>query len=554
MENWISKTLEIARNVFGAVRTSETDPEGSAFKVVEQAFNDYSDYREEIQKLRDFYNGDQIQGTGLNSGDYYIPDWPDEEEDEKTTRADRMAELAWNRVRDGVLTHADALYASGVGVSVHRRIEWREWATATPEQQKWLEEYFAHRFWETNEIAHFMWDTWRVVGGERSAVVMNQWVDTRARRLRKFAKTDNQRQLHKDYGCVWMERLDNLQVIPVPHPNTPRELGGIIRWYKRPISEDVPYTVMSDCYPGERDTITELITDDKWYRWMGTKLEQHQWGTDNLYGDVRTIFTWFRNAADIADSEDSMAAQLLLLENIYTGAEIARSHAFPETLYAGFEPPMREDTATGRQILEKGPNVAYVAQDPNAEIKKVAAPAQLSDVGLNDTRIHSMLDEALGLSQIERNQAGGSGGLGQLRSAPALGRLQGRSERRRRRKILAADKAERDLFRSVRDMTVFHAFPEPERQAFADSRVVVTWPPEGFGLDMYTEAQKDQIETQAGLETRMEQLRKRHPEASEADLEAMQTEIEKELESQKSPDRKPEPNATLRSNAQPEST
>jgi hypothetical protein len=554
MENWISKALEISRNVFGAVRTSPSDPEGSYFKVVDEAFQSYADHREEIQKLRDFYNGDQIEGTGLNSGNKYIPDWPDEDSDDKDTRAERMEDLAWNRIRDGVLTHADALYASGVGVSVHRRIEWEEWAELSDENKKWLEDYFVHRFWRKNEVAHFMWDTWRVAGAERGSVVMNLWMNSRARRLRRFSKTDIQRELHRERGCVWMERLDNLQVIPIPHPTTPRELGAVIRWYKKPINDNLPSFTEADCFPGERETITEFITDDLWFRWRGSKLEQHDWGTTNKYGDVRTLFTWFRNAADIADSEDATAAQLLLLENTYTNAEISRSHAFPETLYVAFEPPMREDSS-GKQVLEKGPNVAYVAQDPNAKILKVAAPAELGDVGLNDSRIHTMLDEALGLSQVERSQAGGGGGLGQLRSAPALGRLQGRSERRRRRKILAADKAERDLFRSVRDMTIYHCFPEEEREPFIDSRVVVTWPPEGFGVDTYTEAQKDQIETTAGLETRREQLRKRHPEASEAELDEMETKIEKDLEAaNKQPERQPDPNATLRSNTQPESS
>jgi len=551
MENWISKALEISRNVFGTVRTSPSNPEGSYFKVVDEAFQSYASYRGQIQKLRDFYNGDQIRGTGLNSGEYYIPDWPDETSEDKTTRADRMEDLAWNRVRDGVITHADALYASGVGVSVHRRIEWEEESTLPEDEREWLDNYFTHRFWRRNDISHFLWDTWRMVGAERSSVVMNLWLDAGARRLKAFQKTDTDRQTHRDRGSVWLERLDNLQVIPIPHPTTPRELGGVIRWYKK-ASDDLPPFVVDECYPGERETITELITDDLWFRWHGSKLQPHAWGTANRYGDVRTLFTWLRNPSDIADSEDAQAAQTLLLENTYTNAEISRSHAFPETVYVAFEPPMRED-ASGKMVLDKGPNVAYVAQDPAAKILKVAAPADLGDVGLNDSRIHTMLDEALGLSSIERG--GGGAGLGQLRSAPALGRLQGRSERRRRRKILAADKGERDLFQSVRDMTVFHCYPEEEREKFADSRVVVTWPPEGFGVDTYTEAQKDQIESSAGLETRMEQLRKRHPEASESELEEMAEEIKEELaEGQEEAEREADPNATLRSNTQPEST
>ena len=547
MGNWISKALEISRNVFGAVGTSSSDPEGSYFKVVDEAYQNYADHREEIQKLRDFYNGDQIQGTGLNDGDYYIPSWPDEDSDEKKTRADRMQDLAWNRVRDGVLTHADALYASGVGVSVHRRIEWESWAKLPDVDRKWLEDYFVYRFWRLNEVSQFMWDTWRVVGAERSAVVMNLWLDAKTRRLRQFRGTDNDRQTQKDRGSVWLERLDNLQVIPIPHPTTPRELGGVIRWYRKAVDYDLPSFAEHECYPGSRGTITELITDDLWYRWNGNKLERHSWGTTNKYGDVRTLFTWLRNPSDIADSDDATAAQLLLLENTYTNAEISRSHAFPETVYVAFEPPMREDSS-GKQILEKGPNVAYVAQDPQAKILKVAAPAGLGEVGLNDSRIHTMLDEALGLSQVDRNQAGG---LGQLRSAPALGQLQGRSERRRRRKILAADKGERDLFQSVRDMTIYHCYPEANRGAFSDSRIVVTWPSDGFGTDTYTEAQKDQIESQAGLETRKEQLRKRHPEASETELDEMAEEIKEELEEgQEEVGREPDPNATLRSNAQ----
>jgi len=549
MENFLSKVLEISRSVFGVVKDPGPNSEGSYFKVIDEAYQSYAEHRGEIQKLRDFYNGDQIQGTGLNDGDYYIPDWPDENSDDKDTRARRMQDLAWNRVREGVLTHADALYASGVGVSVHRRIEWDEGATTSSDDREWLEGYFTNRFWRLNEISQFMWDTWKTVGAERSAVVMNLWLDAKARRLQPFSGEDTQRQVHQDRGSVWLERLDNLQVIPIPHPVTPRELGGVIRWYKRATNDGLPVFTEHECYPGERGTVTELITDDLWLRWHGSKLDHHAWGTKNRYGDVRTLFTWFRNPSDIADSDDAAAAQLLLLENTYTNAEISRSHAFPETVYVAFEPPMREDSS-GRQVLEKGPNVAYVAQDPNAKILKVAAPAGLSEVGLNDSRIHTMLDEALGLSQVDRNQAGG---LGQLRSAPALGRLQGRSERRRRRKILAADKAERDLFKSVRDMTVYHCYPEEGREAFFDSRVIVTWPPEGFGVDTYTEAQKDQIETQAGLETRTEQLRKRHPEASEVELSEMADQIEKELEAKKEEvERKPDPNATLRSNAQPE--
>lgn len=552
MGSLLSKALEISRNVFGAVRTSTSDPDGSYFKVVDEAYQSYADYREEIQKLRDFYNGDQIQGTGLNHGDYYIPDWPDEDPSDKEIRAERMEDLAWNRLREGVLTHADALYASGVGVSVHRRVEWEEWATASKEDRKWLEEYFTHRFWRKNDISSFMWDSWRVVGSERGALIMNLWLDGAARRLRSFGKTDTDRATHRARGCVWLERLDNLQVIPIPHPQTPRELGAVIRWYKKPMNDSMSSLTEGDCYPGERGTITELITDDLWLRWLGSKKEEHSWRGVNRYGDVRTLFSWFRNPSDIADSEDAMAAQMLLLENTYTNAEISRSHAFPETLYVAFDPPMRED-ASGRQVLERGPNVAYVAQDPLAKILKVAAPADLGDVGLNDSRIHQMLDEALGLSQVERGGQGG-GGLGQLRSSPALGRLQGRSERRRRRKILAANKAESDLFQSVRDMTAFHCLPEAAAKTLIDSRVVVTWPAEGFGVDTYTEAQKDQIETQAGLEARREQLRKRHPEASEAELDEMQDEIEEDLKAgEPEAGRTADPNATARSNSQPES-
>ena len=550
MENLITKALEISRNVFGAIAGTSAGETDAYFQIVEDAYEEFADYREEVQRLRDFYNGDQITGTGLNAGDYYIPDWPDEEEDEKIVRAERMEELAWNRIRDGVLTHADALYASSVKGAIHRRIEWEDWAEASEENRTWLQAYFENRLWPKNDINYFLWETWRFVGAERGAVVMNLWLDARRRRLRRFGDNTS-RQEHRDRGCVWMERLDNLQVIPIPHPLTPRELGGIIRWYKQPIEGEIPAIVQDECYPGERSTVTELITDSLWMRWLGGEVQQHPWGTVNRYGDVRTIFTWFRNPADIADSEDAIAGQLLLLENTYTNTEISRSHAFPETLYVAFDPPMRED-ADGRQVLEKGPNVAWVAQDPQAKILKVAAPAQLSDVGMNDARIHQMLDEALGLSQIERSQAGQ---LGQLRSAPALGRLQGRSERRRRRKLLAAYRAERDLFASARDMTAYHCFGnEAEREALADSKLVVTWPPDAFGLDTYTEAQKDQIEVTSGLETRTEEIRKRHPDLTEEEIEALVTEVEEGLSvDQGSAERGADPNATLRSNAQPES-
>lgn len=522
---------------------------GLAWGFVSAAYEQTESQRGEVQKLRDFYNGEQILGTGLNAGQYYIPEWPDETDDDIETRATRMDALAWNRVRDGIHTHADALYAWGRERAISREIRWPEGTTISEADQKWLDEFFRERFWRLNSYHHFMWDLWKTVGSERSALVMGMWLDAKARRLKRFPAGVS-REGMKDRGVVWLSVLDNLQSIALPDATQDRELGAVIRWYTDPDDQD-PRRVASPASPGDRWTITELITDTLWLRWKGRELVAHQWGFENRYGDVRTMFAWVRNPADIADSEDALAAQILLLEDIYSGWEIKRNHAFPETLYRGYEPPTREEN--GRRVLLRGPNVAHVASDPSADIIKVGPPSDLSDVGVGHDQIHQMLDEAMGLSEIER---GGGQGLGQLRSAPAIGRMQSKSERRRRRKILAAEKGEHDIFSAVRDIAVYHAFGADEREAFADADLIVTFPEDAFTLDPYTIVQKDAAEIAAGLSTREDQVRRRNPELSEKEVEEKVRQIEADLESaQQSKGGEPTPidRSKAQSNPEPKS-
>ena len=140
-----------------------------------------------------------------------------------------------------------------------------------------------------------------------------------------------------------------------------------------------------------------------------------------------------------------------------------------------------------------------------------------------ESSIHQMLDDALGISQFDRGE---TEGMGQMRSAPAIARMQARSERRRRRKIMYAHEWEQDVFRSFLEMTLYHAFAEPDRGAYRDLGLRVTWPDDAFMMDPSTEAMKDALEIQAGMDTRENKLRKRHPDASDEQLDAMLDDIE----------------------------
>ena len=280
--------------------------------------------------------------------------------------------------------------------------------------------------------------------------------------------------------------------------------------------------------PGSDNTITELVTDNLWIQFKGRVPTPHQWGFTNRYGDVRTIFVIAENPDKVADSEDALKAQNQLNEHLYSGSEIKRQHAFPETLYRGYEPPMRED-GNGNKILDRGPNIAHVAIDPSADIIKVGSPTGLQDMGLAEGSIHQMMDDSLGISQFDRGE---TEGMGQMRSAPAIARLQARSERRRRRKIMYAHEWEQNTFRSFVDMTLFHAFPADERPDYRDLKIRVTWPDDAFMLDPATEAMKDALEVQTGLHTREAKLRKRHPDASEEQVEEMLLDITETIDSQ----------------------
>ena len=116
--------------------------------------------------------------------------------------------------------------------------------------------------------------------------------------------------------------------------------------------------------------------------------------------------------------------------------------------------------------------------------------------------------------------------MGQMRSAPAIARMQARSERRRRRKIMYAHEWEQEMFRSFVDMTLYHAFAESDRPQYRDLSIRVTWPDDAFMMDPSTEAMKDALEIQAGMDTRENKLRKRHPDASDEQIDNMLTDIE----------------------------
>lgn len=547
MATLVETLTDVGRRLAAVLRepsVKEPDPNtvsGAVFSFVNQAYTSTAEDRERIQKLRDFFNGDQVRGTGVNDGVYYIPDWPGEDEEDKTVRADRMEELTWNRIRDGVLTHADALYAWGRGRSVHRRIEWGEETEADQADRDWLEDYFSKRVWKKNNYAQWMWGLWATVGAESRALVLHSWLDGSRKRLDKF-ESGVSRQKMKDNGVVWSEVLDNLQCIAIPHARQPRELGAVVRWYADPDAGNVMGGAIAPA-PGQNDTITELVTDSLWFRFRGRELIPHSWGTENRYGDVRTLFSLIRNPADIADSEDGLSMQVMLLEDIYNGAEIKRNHAFPEILYVGYEPPYR--IVDGKKTLMRGPTIAHIAPDKGADIKKVGPPANISDIGISQGDIHQALDESMGLSVIERS----SEGLGQIRSAPGIGRMQAKSERRRRRKMIHAENSERELFEAIRDMTLYHAFPQEDREAMRDCEIIVQFPDDAFTSDPYTAAQTDQIEVTAGLESRAEKVRARHPEMTEDQVQARVTEIEAEME-KAAQARKPDPSAQGRSLAQ----
>lgn len=489
-----------------------------AWSFVKDAHQKTSGQRSEIQKLRDFYSGDQIIGTGLNNGQVYVPKWPDESEDELTTRTERMEAIAWNRIRDGVQTHADALYAWGKDRAIIREVKFPEGSEVSEADQKWFADYF-RKVQKKNGYKIFMWDLWCLVGSERSAVVMSMWLDGARRRARRFPAGASREDL-KENGFVSLEILDNLQVIAIPSSVQTRELGAIIRWYFDP-KEDTAGSNPST-QPGQKDVVTEFITDTMWLRWRGTTIEPHTWGTENRYGDVRALFSWVRNPGDIADSEDALSGQVLLLEHLYSAWEIKRNHAFPETLYAGYDPPTREEN--GRKILLRGPNVAHSSPDKDSKILKVGPPAGLEDIGVADAQMHAMLDEALGVSAIERGE-----GLGQLRSAPAVGRVMGKSERRRHRKIIGAERGETQIFEMVRDSTVYHAFGQDHLESFEDAELIVTYPEDAFTLDPYSMSQKDLTDMTAGVVELRDQVKKRNPDLSDEEIDAKVATIKKEV-------------------------
>lgn len=547
METQTQGLLDSAKKFFGWFGGMQPDPAPSraaeVWRTIDEAISNTATYREEIQKLRDFFNGDQITGTGLNASTDYIPDWPDETEDEKETRAERMDALAWNRIRDGVMTHADALYASGKGHSIRRDVVWDE----DPDEstKAMVEDFFRRRVWRPNRMTKFMWEVWSRAGSERHAIVMPLWRDGRGRRLSSFPEGMVDKGVHKEWGVVWYEMLDNLTCVPLPDPETPRELGALIHWYLDP-EQGNPLISTSVAQPGNRETITELITDKLWFRFRGTDLIQHKWGYENRYGDVRDLAVWVRNPGDVSDSEDAIAGQVLLLEHIYNSTEIHRGHAFPETLYRGYDPPMTTN-ADGEEVLRRGPNVAHQALDPHADIIKVGPPANLSDVGLAEATIHQMLDDALAISGSER---GTGSQLGQLRSAPSISKLTAKSERRRRRKVLWAMEAEENLFRSALRIFSYHSFPPEQRHAFDGCRLDVHFPEDAFGMDTYTEAQRETLAIQAGNETLEDQIRSKNPEASEEEIAAKVEDAKKEIEAKKPKPASTNPSAADKSKAQ----
>ncbi len=173
-------------------------------------------------------------------------------------------------------------------------------------------------------------------------------------------------------------------------------------------------------------------------------------------------------------------------------------------------------------------------------------PTSIDEVGTSEDRIHSMIDEALGVSITDRSSGGD---LGQLRSGPGISKLLGKSERRRRRKILSAAKFEKDLFVSMANVADFHAFGGQHEQAIIAARIDVVFPDDGFTLDPYTESQKDQIELEAGTKSREELVRAKHPSLTDEEIQAIIKDIEAGIEVGGN-GKKPDPNAISRSIAQ----
>ncbi len=511
---------EISKRLFGSLENATAD---GGFEVVRKVIDDTAEDRADIQKLRDYYDGYQIRGRGLRKGHKYISLWPGEDESDLDVRADRMEQLSWNRIRDGVNTHADALYAWGKGRAISRDIVWDDAEVSSEEDRAWWEEFYRTRFLELNSFPRLAWEIWNKAGSERHCLSMLRWMDGSNRRLNRFDSQSLTRTAHRDRGVVWIEVLDPLHYVALPHPDQTSTLGAVIRWYLDP-EYDWGRQISGNLVPspGHENTITELITDQLWIRWRGRVPSPHQWGFANRYGDVRTLFVLARNPGMIADSEDAIRAQTTLNEHLYSGSEIKRQHAFPETLYRGYEPPMRED-AHGNKVLDRGPNVAHVAADASADIVKAAPRTGLQDLGIAESSIHQMLDDALGISQFDRGE---TEGMGQMRSAPAIARMQARSERRRRRKIMYAHEWEQHMFRSFVDMTLYHAFAQSDRNAYRDLKVRITWPDDAFMMDPSTEAMKDALEIQSGMDTRENKLRKRHPDASDEQIDTMLADIE----------------------------
>jgi hypothetical protein len=543
----IPKALAAAKRLFAGIASQAGSNQdaataaGSLWATVKRAIEDTAEDRVAVQKLRDFYDGEQIRGTGLNNGTFYISTWPDESTTDMSTRADRMEKLVWNRTREGVLAHADALYAWGKGRAVNRSVAWDEDSEAGDDVREYLNVFF-RRFWRRNRFGKFCWDAWRTTGAERSALVMHMWLDASDWRMRRFPAGAG-RQAHRDGGLVWLELLDNLKCVALPNVEQNRELGAVIRWYRDPDSTSV--MLQSEPTPGMQGTITEIITDDLWVRWNGSELVETPWGTTNRYGDVRRVFTWVRNPGDIADSEDAISPQMLLNEHTYNGAEIRRNHAFPETLYKMYDPPSVD--VGGVKVLQRGPNVAHVAHDKDAEIMKVGPPAKLNEAGIGGGDIHQMLDDAMGLAGTDRGQGSS---LGQIRSAPALGKTQARSERRRRRKLLGVEAWEQDVFAATRDIAVFHSFGKSKVKTVSDSRVMVTFPDDAFTMDPFTEAQKDLIELTGGMSTVEDQVRKRHPDLSDEEITEKVAEIKAQDAAKQGAARESNPSSTAQSNDQ----
>lgn len=511
---------EISKRLFGSLGDTTMD---GGFDVVRKVIDDTASDREEIQKLRDFYDGFQVRGRGLLKGRKYLSLWPGEDDSDLDVRADRMEQISWNRIRDGVNTHADALYAWGKGRAVSRDIVWDDTEVESDQDRAWWEEFYRKRFLELNNFPRLAWEVWNKAGAERHSLAMLRWMDGSSRRLNRFNRDALARSIHRERGVVWVEVLDPLHYVALPHPDQTSTLGAVIRWYLDPEYEwgrQISGNLVPS--PGQDNTITELVTDRLWLRWKGRVLTPHQWGMVNRYGDVRTLFVLARNPGMVADSEDALKAQTTLNEHLYSGSEIKRQHAFPETLYRGYEPPMRED-ANGNKILDRGPNIAHVAADASADIVKASPRTGLQDLGLAEASIHQMLDDALGISQFDRGE---TEGMGQMRSAPAIARMQARSERRRRRKIMYAHEWEQEMFRSFVDMTLYHAFAESDRISYRDMSIRVTWPDDAFMMDPSTEAMKDALEIQSGMDTRQNKLRKRHPDASDEQIQSMMDEIE----------------------------